>query len=270
MINPAPLQSHFNVVNLYLHEIVLHVGHNINDFRPPFMEETVQPPESTQKAQNLTPMQRNGLATCIISVHNVFDIFLGYDAETIASLPVFNFVRVAYAAVVLIKIHIRATRPDSDCSSIIDKRDLNTESYLQRLVESLQRLEPVNKGMGVLFYFVLQMLQMWFDWFQKRCQNDAEASEAEDGFPFKMRSCGDNQEGESSNGNDIPTTTSRTPAWMPQITGPQGSTSGYLQEIGDIMEVDFQALFESDGGACDTAPGLLFETAMGWFDEFTG
>jgi hypothetical protein len=269
MMNPAPLQSHFNIINLYLHEIVLHVGHNINDFRPPFMEETVQPPESTQKAQNLTPMQRNGLATCIISAHNVFDIFLGYDAETIASLPVFNFVRVAYAAVVLIKIHIRASRPDSDCSSIIDKRDLNTESYLQRLVESLQRLEPGNQGMGSLFFFVLQMLQMWFDWYQKRCQNDAEPPGAEDGFPFKGRGFGDNQE-ESSSRNDIPPTTAQTPTWPPQVTGPQGSTSGYLHEMGDIMEVDFQALFESDSGLFDTSPGLFFETAMGWFDEFTG
>jgi hypothetical protein len=269
MMNPAPLQSHFNIINLYLHEIVLHVGHNINDFRPPFMEETIQPLESTQKDQYLTPMQRNGLASCIISAHNVFDIFLGYDAEMIASLPVFNFVRVAYAAVVLIKIHIRASRPDSDCSGIIDKRDLNTESYLQRLVESLQRLEPGNQGMGSLFYIMLQMLQMWFNWYQKRCQNDAEPSGAEDGFPFKSRSGGDNQE-ESSSRNDIPTTTAQTPTWPTQVTGPQGSTSGYLQEIGDIMEVDFQALFESDSGLFDTSPGLFFETAMGWFDEFTG
>jgi hypothetical protein len=268
-MNPAPLQSHFNIINLYLHEIVLHVGHNINDFRPPFMEETVQPPESAQKDQYLTPMQRNGLATCIISAHNVFDIFLGYDAETIASLPVFNFVRVAYAAVVLIKIHIRASRPDSDCSSIIDKRDLNTESYLQRLVESLQRLEPGNQGMGSLFYFLLLILQMWFDRFQKRRQNDAEAFEAEDGFSFRTGSGGDNEEEASSNRNDIPTNSSQTPTLTPQIRGPQGSASGYLQEIGDIMEVDFQALFESDSGAFDTAPGLLFETAMGWFDEFT-
>jgi hypothetical protein len=272
MMDLAPLQSHFNIVNLYLHEIVLHVGHNINDFRPPFMEETVQPPTSTQKPQNLTPMQRNGLATCIISAHNVLDIFLGYDPETITLLPVFNFVRVAYAAVVLIKIHFRASRPDSDCSSIIDKRDLNTESYLQRLVESLQRLETARRGMASIFYVVLQMLQMWFDWFQKRCQNDAEASGAEGGFPFKIRS-GDNQE-ESSSRNAISATTSQTPAWTPawtpQITGPQGSTSGNLHEIGDMMEVDFQALFESDSGLFDTSPGLFFETAMGWFDEFTG
>ena len=123
--------------------------------------------------------------------------------------------------------------------------------------------------MASIFYFVLQMLQMWFDWFQKRRQNDAETSGAEDGFPFKLRSCGDNQE-ESSSRNDISTTTSQTPAWTPQITGPQGSTSGYLHEIGDIMEVDFQALFESDSGLFDTSPGLFFETAMGWFDEFSG
>jgi hypothetical protein len=269
MMDLAPLQSHFNIVNLYLHEIVLHVGHNINDFRPPFMEETVQPPESTQKPQNLTPMQRNGFATCIISAHNVLDIFLSYDPQTITSLPVFNFVRVAYAAVVLIKIHFRASRPDSDCSSIIDKRDLNTESYLQRLGESLQRLDAATLGLASIFYFVVQMLQMWFDWVQKRCQNDAEASGAEDGFPFKIRSCSDNQE-ESSSRNDISTTTSQTPAWTPQITGAPGSTSGNLHEIGDMMEVDFQALFESDSGLFDTSPGLFFETAMGWFDEFTG
>jgi hypothetical protein len=181
------------------------------------------------------------------------DIFLSYDGEIISSLPVFNFVRVAYSAVVLIKIYGQVCRSESDCSGFIDRRDLNTESYLQRLVDKLQSLDTRRQGMASVFYFLLQMLQMWFDWVRKRCENDSECPAVEEA------------DGENSTGNEFPINSSRPPSVATPLRGPIGSPNGFSQleyEPGDMMDIDFEGLMS--GLEFDSHTGLFFETAVGW------
>ena len=241
-MDSATLHISVSVINLYLHEIVLHVGHNISDFRPPFIEECVPQPLSTRRPQLPTPTQQSSLAVCFVSVKDVLDIFLSFDPETLCSLPVFNFVRAAYAVVVLIKLHSIASQPDRGLFGIIDKDELQVEVYLQQLLKSLQAAVQTKKSkITSIFYLILQMLQLWF---RRQCQAHVTPTDENRVPPDQPEShhCGSDQ-------------------ITPGLTRDHETSAAFeLQEpeveATDWAEIDFTALFEMNNGR-------LFETALG-------
>lgn len=174
---------------------------------------------------------------------DVLDTFLGFDPETLCSLPAFNFVRAAYAVVALVKLHSIASQPERDLSSIIDKDELQVEVYLQQLQKSLQAAVQTKKSkIASIFHLILQMLQMWF---QRQCQTH-------------VTSCDENRippdQSESHHGGSDQLTQSLT-------RDHETSAAFGLQEpeveATEGAEFDFRALFEMNNGR-------LFETALGW------
>ncbi|KZF22451.1 hypothetical protein L228DRAFT_248144 [Xylona heveae TC161] len=149
-----------NVVNLYLHEVAMHVDHNVNDFRPPFAE--VELKESTQPMP-LTPAHINALTVCLKSCHAILDAFQEYNIEAIRLLPIFFFVRTAYAVVVLIKLYFGVTAPNSEFAKAISKDDLKVEHYLDGLVGFFQSASEDGKSKPASkFLMILIMLKTWF------------------------------------------------------------------------------------------------------------
>jgi hypothetical protein len=150
-----------HVVNLYMHEVAMHVDHNVDEFKPPFSEDSLC--GDAQKPEPLTPHHVNALSTCLDSVDGIFETFLKLDAETIRCLPVAHFVRVAYAVVVLIKMYFNAATPNSELGKVIDKNNMKVEYYLDGLVELFgaaaaeEKSRPASK-----FLVVLMMLKTWF------------------------------------------------------------------------------------------------------------
>ncbi|KAH8815229.1 hypothetical protein F5884DRAFT_817626 [Xylogone sp. PMI_703] len=153
-----------NVVNLYMHEVALHVDHNIEEFKPPFTEDALRGSLSAQSQPDLlTPAHISALSVCLASIDGVFDIFLKLEVDTIRCLPIINFVRLAYAVVVLIKMYFAAASPNSELGKVINKDDMKVAQYLDGLVGLFRATAADDRSRpAAKFLMVLLMLKTWF------------------------------------------------------------------------------------------------------------
>lgn len=119
-----------------MHEIALHNNHNIDDFRAPFTEESLKAPSVQLKA--LTPYHQGLLTECLAAVHSMFNTFAMFDLTTVKGLPIFYFVRIAYAVVVLIKLRNATVQAKSELP--FKEEDLRVEDHLDAIVNTFQRL----------------------------------------------------------------------------------------------------------------------------------
>ncbi|KFZ11900.1 hypothetical protein V501_04476 [Pseudogymnoascus sp. VKM F-4519 (FW-2642)] len=154
-----------HLVNLYMHEVAMHVDHNVESFNAPFTEEKLRGPDNPdqQASRPLTPTHIAALSTCLTSIDGVFEAFMSLDVDTIRALPVMHFVRIAYAVVVLIKMHFAAATPGSELGKVIDKNNMKVEQYLDGLLDKFKATAADNKSRpGSKFLMVLIMLKTWF------------------------------------------------------------------------------------------------------------
>ena len=94
----AQSRSLYAATNLYIHEVALHLEHDIDKFRsPPILDDIVQSLDDL----DIVPVRIDSLCTCLKSVHELFNIVLELDIDTLRCLPNLFFVRIGYAAVVL-------------------------------------------------------------------------------------------------------------------------------------------------------------------------
>lgn len=149
------------MLNLYIHEIALHVDHNIDDFQPPYDEENLKPTRGNQELLN--PAHLSAVTSCLSAIQSIIGIFLTYDADTVRVQPIFQFVRVAYAVVCLTKLYFAVTSPNSELGKVISRDDLKVEHNLDGLLETFRmaaegdRCRPASK-----FLMILVMLKTWF------------------------------------------------------------------------------------------------------------
>jgi hypothetical protein len=158
----ADLKLTEHVVNLYMHEVAMHVDHNVEAFKPPFTEEALRGVDE-REPDVLTPAHINALSTCLTSIDGIFENFFKFDVETIRCLPVYNLIRVAYAVVVLIKMYFAAATPNSELGNVINKDNMKVEQYLDTLVEIFKASAADEKSRpSAKFLMVLLMLKTWF------------------------------------------------------------------------------------------------------------
>lgn len=156
----AALKFGFHTLNLYMHELALQ-SEPTDAFKAPFAAESLR--DSLVTDVPLTPAYTNALAACLTAIDGIFETFLSMDPASIRCLPVFNFVRVAYATVVLIRIYFAASSPNSELGRIIDKDSMKVEQHLHNLLEQFRvtaagdRSRPASK-----FLVVLVMIKSWF------------------------------------------------------------------------------------------------------------
>jgi hypothetical protein len=105
----------------------------------------------------------NALSACLTAIDGIFEVFLTLDVQTIRCLPVFNFVRVAYAVVVLIKLYFAASSPKSELGKVINKENMKVEHYLDSLLEKFRATAADDRSRpAVKFLVVLVMIRSWF------------------------------------------------------------------------------------------------------------
>ena len=151
----------FNMVNLWMHEVVLHNRTAADQLRPPFNTDTFK--DSVVGLEPLTGAQVSAISACITSAHAIFSAFLALDVPTIRCLPAFNYVRVAYTLVIVLKMYFSASAPGSELGEVIGGKDeLKVEYFLDRLQEKF-RLVAADDGSRVAqkFIVVLAMLRGW-------------------------------------------------------------------------------------------------------------
>ncbi|EPE28035.1 Zn2/Cys6 DNA-binding protein [Glarea lozoyensis ATCC 20868] len=160
----ADLKLTEHVVNLYTHEVAMHVDHNVEEFKPPFTEESIRSSVSERSSDKLTPAHISALSSCLMAIDGIFENFFSYDVETIRCLPIYLFVRVAYAVVVLIKMYFAAATPNSELGNVINKDNMKVEQYLDTLVDIFKASAADEKSRpSAKFLMVLIMLKTWFN-----------------------------------------------------------------------------------------------------------
>ena len=143
-----------------MHELALQAD-PADTFKAPFAAESLR--DSLVSDAPLTPAYTSALAACLTAIDGIFDTFLSMDPASIRCLPAFNFVRVAYATVVLIRIYFAASNPNSELGKIIDKDSMKVEQSLHDLLEKFRvtaaddKARPASK-----FLVVLVMIKSWF------------------------------------------------------------------------------------------------------------
>ncbi|KAF3762611.1 hypothetical protein M406DRAFT_226469, partial [Cryphonectria parasitica EP155] len=154
------LKFSFHTINLYMHELALQ-NEPADAFKAPFAAETLR--DSLISTATLTPAYTNALASCLTAIDGIFETFFSMDASSIRCLPVFNFVRVAYATVVLIRIYFAACAPNSELGKIIDKDSMKVDQHLDTLLEKFREVGADDKSRpAAKFLVVLVMIRSWF------------------------------------------------------------------------------------------------------------
>ncbi|KAA8576294.1 hypothetical protein MFRU_009g01910 [Monilinia fructicola] len=185
-----------HVINLYMHEVAMHVDHNVEEFKPPFTEETLHGASETTDV--LTSAHVAALSCCLTSIDGIFGTFLQFDVEVIRCLPIAHFVRVAYAVVVLIKLYFAAANPNGELGKVFIKENMKVEHYLDNLVEIFRASAADEKSRpAAKFLMVLVMLKTWFH--RQREGKAAPAHGTESADPAKLAS---DASGEATNETD--------------------------------------------------------------------
>lgn len=158
----ASLMMSFHILSLYMHEVALHGESGDKEvFKPPFVTDALSGVLVGDGA--LTPARISALSACLTAIDGIFETFLAMDIASVRSLPVFNFVRVAYATVVLMKMYFAASAPESELGKVINKDNLKVEVHLEALLDKFSattaddRSRPASK-----FLMVLIMIRSWF------------------------------------------------------------------------------------------------------------
>ncbi|KAI0125820.1 hypothetical protein BJ170DRAFT_656840 [Xylariales sp. AK1849] len=169
----ASLLLSFHVLNLYMHEIALYVDKS-EDLRPFSEPDALRDPVPGLN-ESLTAAHIGALSSCLTAIDGIFETFLSMDVYSIRCLPVFNFVRVAYAVVVLIKMYFSASTPNSELGKVINKDNMKVEEYLDKLLNKFGDIAAADKSRPASkFLVVIVMLRGWF---QKQGKQDQDASQ---------------------------------------------------------------------------------------------
>ncbi|KAH0543555.1 hypothetical protein FGG08_002116 [Glutinoglossum americanum] len=162
-MDSSALKLCIHAVNLYMHEIAMHIDHDGDDFRPPFIEATFSKESGKGETGLLTTARISALTACLTSIHDCFRIFLSFDSTTMRCIPIYNFVRMAYAVVALIKMYLAASAPNSELGKIFKKEEMKVEYYLDALLDILRATADDDKYKpAAKFCMILLMLKTWF------------------------------------------------------------------------------------------------------------
>ena len=157
----ANIQFNAHVVNLYMHEIAIHVDQIVDDFRGPCMDDGGR--GARAQVEPLTHSHIDALTKCVSATHSIIGIFMSFDVETVRVLPVLHFVRVAHAVVCLTKMYFAATAPNSELGKVVSLEDLKVEQCLDGLLDSFRAAAEGDRCKSASkFLMVLVMLKTWF------------------------------------------------------------------------------------------------------------
>ncbi|KAL8786357.1 MAG: hypothetical protein Q9213_002854 [Squamulea squamosa] len=227
------LTFNFYAANLYMHEFAMHLDQAL-EFPAPSHSQKLH--DGRSRPEVLTTAHIGALTTCLTSIHGLFDTFLQSTTEDVRTVPVFYFVRIAYATVLLIKLYFAASAPDSELGKVISINDLRVEDYLRKLRELLQSGAGSGKCRPARsFFLVLVMLQTWFE--RQRDGKESLSEETDNNKRREAQPVDVERHGKSEykrmqlNGGSPPTRRSSTTQVAPPTEGMDQSRLHVLGEV---------------------------------------
>lgn len=232
------LPFNFHVVNLYMHEFAMHLDQTL-EFSNISRSSESKGEHSQARPQVLTTAHVGALTICLTSLHGMFDTFLKMTPDDIRTAPVFYFVRVAHAGVLLIKMYFAATSAESELGKVISSDDMRVEHYLGKLRELLQAGAASGKCQPARsFYLVLLMLQTWFE--RKKEGKGSISQEVGNSKHVEAQPVDVNQHAPKAeyrrmqlNGDSVPARRPSVPQGAPPI-GMEGMDQSRLHMLGEV------------------------------------
>ncbi|KAI5197419.1 hypothetical protein E4T42_08286 [Aureobasidium subglaciale] len=173
------LMFYRHVTSLYLHEIGLHVNHNTDDFKVPFSEGSLK--SGSHFSETLSQKQMTSIEACLTACHSVIGTFCDFGPEVVSTLPaLLYFVRIVYALVVLIKMHVAATYPGSELGKVIKPEDIRAPEFLERVYHCFVALSQGSSQKAFQkAHQILSLLREWISSHPNGIEKEANARGAQ-------------------------------------------------------------------------------------------
>jgi hypothetical protein len=141
----------------------MHDDHPPEDFMPPFQ---VQKIIAIQTDQQAASSYIEFTAVSISSAQSLLDILLGLDVDALRTIPIFNYVRMSYALMTLIKLYISSKSPSSRIGSVLKPETLRVDFYLRFMIDKL--VEAAGPKEHRAPYTFLGMLMRFHAWYKSQ------------------------------------------------------------------------------------------------------
>lgn len=166
-----------HATSLYLHEIAMHFNHNVEDFHLPFTEESLK--SVTNPSAALTLNQVAAIEACLRAAHGTLDTLLNFDIVTIITLPMLLYVvRCIYALVMLIKLHVIISAPNSELSKLMEPQSLKVEQYLDDLISLFSEAADERQAKPERLLHIFRVMKDWMMSHKKSLAAQQEAGAA--------------------------------------------------------------------------------------------
>jgi hypothetical protein len=154
-----PLAFHFSQMHVQKIAVRLYYGtDNVEENSPSL---SAQPANRTSDMIPTAHIER--VRNCLATVHRVLDECLSFTVKDVRTIPTFHFIRIAYSTVALLRLNRGAKKPGSELGRIISPEDTDVDSYVNRLLELMQKAAAEEKCRPAhTFQFALRTIQSWF------------------------------------------------------------------------------------------------------------
>jgi hypothetical protein len=141
-----------------MHEIALHVDHNIDDFQPTFWGGL----SDDRQASHATPAHVDALTSLVTSINSVMEFITHVDLDTLICLPTLYFARTSYSMVAMTKLDLAVSAPESRLGKVFDPAQLKLETHLLNVIERL-RLAGSRPGgrLAAKFSVIFDLVRTW-------------------------------------------------------------------------------------------------------------
>jgi hypothetical protein len=148
-----------NIVNIYMHEIALHVDHNIDDFKPTFWGGLSEITQATQ----VSHAHVDALTSFVASIHSVMEFISHLDPEILICLPTLYFARTSYSTVAMTKLDLAVSAPNSRLGEVFDSVHLKLQTHLDNLIDHLRIAGSLPGGRtAAKFCTIFDLLRGWY------------------------------------------------------------------------------------------------------------
>ncbi|OGM45254.1 hypothetical protein ABOM_006458 [Aspergillus bombycis] len=250
---------------LYLHELVLHVNHNISEFKAPFSVKSLETCTFID-IHNPDPSCFSMLRSIVQAAQGLLDCFLSLSTSDIIALPPHIYGgRVIYAMILLLKIHKAITLSGQARSDYVTADELQVEVYLEHLVlVSKNLLTKDDRSALSRALLVMPQLKQWLHSHQTKTLRGSDETEMAQPLPF--------QTGDGSLSTAVQTSTAN-PSVPSTYTQPPTITHLEPMDGLEQSDVHIQPAQASDydivhNGGSEFEPHRHEQASDSWFWEF--
>jgi len=162
----------------------------------------------------------------------MIEILLALDIGTLRSIPMYSYVRLGYACIVLTKIYTSCRSPQSQIGTLFDPKNLKIDFYLERLIARLT--EAVGPMECRAPYTFLGLLMRLHNWYLNQEKSEELVHSVQVGFPEFMV-----LNPSEANGTTTAATTKQPAFNFNELRQPTNST-GYTLDASQQQSKDFQ------------------------------